>query len=217
MDSLVNRCFLVYTALDEAGDVTVIDAQGQSLSYSIFKREFPYLRLTFPDKHFTRQTPLFQLNAFYRKDKQIIFTRTMISGRSLVRNSSPTPHFRLLPIFEIFEMKRELIEHQHHEPKFLALFRGLDFQHYPCQSGQSGNRPCVKKPEWYIPPTLRNINRMPKTWESVSSVLDWIVAYQSGIEKLLYFIWKCPNTHSGLSLCFSDDECRQNDVCTYYY
>jgi hypothetical protein len=219
MDSLVERCFLIYTALNEESDVSVIDGHGDSVSYSVIKGEFPRLQLTFPDKNFTRQTPLFQINTFYRTDEDIIFMRTMISGRSLLRHPSGTPHFRKVPVFEIFQIKRELIEHQDHQCEFLALIRGLDFPHYPGQSKESKNGPFVKKPKWYVPQSIkypREINEKMKTRKQLSSVSDWRAAYREGIEKLLYFIWKCPEAQSGVSLCFSEDEFHQNDVCTYY-
>jgi hypothetical protein len=217
---LVYDNYLIFTALTEEGDITVLDGQGKIVSYSEFKSITGNLKLTFPVKDFSRENSEFQINVFHKNNTKLFFMRTMISGRSVVKEPSGNNIYRPLPIFEVYILDRSMIENLQNETSFLDLFKSLNYKHYPEMLENTEGQPYIQKPvSWFVPDTLKSyasiINKKSKSWAKLNDVKDWNLECQKRIVKLLWFLWKNRRVMSGKSLCFDQDEFNRYDVCHY--
>ena len=215
----IKQAFLVFTALDEEGDVTSLDMEGKTITYSEFKEFTGGLRLTFPSNNIARKTKGFQVWMYRRKDNHVFLYRTKISGGSKLRQPTGESLYRPLPVFEVFDIDSSAIDGGRTEDEFLKVIRGLTFPHYP-ENSTLPDMPFVKQPDdWFKPIHIgykSETHQKPKTLQKLDNVQNWKKAYENAIDKLLYYIWKAPKKKSGISMCFSSSEFEEFDVCTYY-
>lgn len=217
---MIDNSFLIYTALDENGDITVLDKNGNNLPYSEYKSNISKLPLNFPHNNIAREIKDLQIYLFEKTIEHFVIIRSKISGKSIVEDISRGRIFRPVPIFEIFQIKKEsLIKETNSENEFLSMIRELEFMNYP-KEPENINEPGIFKPKrWYVPERLEygsTINKKAKSSYRYSDVQNWNNEYKKSIDKLLWFFYKRRKTN-GISICFSKNDFNKFDVCNYYY
>ena len=218
---MIDNSFLIYTALDENGDITVLDKNGNNLPYSDYKSNISRLPLNFPHNKIARETKDFQIYLFEKTIKHLVIIRTKISGKSIVKDLSRGLTFRPVPIFEIFQIKKEILAKEaNSENGFLSMIRELEFMNYP-KEPENINEPGIFKPKnWFVPEKLEydsTINKQAKSCYKYSDNKNWNNVYEESIDKLLWFIFYKPKKTNGISICFSSNDFNKFDVCNYYY
>jgi hypothetical protein len=207
----VKTAYLVHTALDERGDMVVIDSKGSTLSYVEFKKQCDGIRLAFPSHDAARKTPSFEVWTFQRpKDgSSLLLCRSKIAGTS--HDNRP------LPVFEIFRLEGTI----GNEVDFLKVVNGLSFTKYPSvpPSGKCG----VRRPDQWITLSGFKYSQETSTWNRdrkehwrESLVKNWDTECQDCVDKLLWFACNRKSCKTGISLCFTADAFDQYDVCMCY-
>ncbi len=200
---------LVHTALEERGDMVVIDAKGHQIDYQDFKERFEGMRLTFPSHQVVRATPNFQIWSFQRSNSatDLLLVRSMISGKSA--------DHRPLPIFEVFRLVGAI----DNETALVDCVRGLSFDSYPQPSSEESGV-VVRPHTWIALPELNyrhSLNPKRKDWRRISAVVSWTDECHRGVDKLIHWAWHGgPRIKSGVSVCFTEDAYKSHDVCIYY-
>lgn len=204
----VEDAYLVHTALDERGDMVVVNANGEELDYRVFKKRVEGLRLTFPSHDAARTTEGFQVWAFQRSGTNscLLLYRSTISGTSCDN--------RPMPVFEVFRLRGAIGV----KDALLDCVRSLSFPAYPLAiCGESSG---VQQPyHWFSLSDLeyaKVTNKKRKDWKKVSSVSSWRDECKRCVDKLLWFACNRPQSKDGISLCFTTEAFTQYDVCTCY-
>lgn len=218
---MIDNSFLIYSALDENGDITVLDKNGNNRPYSDYKSNISKLPLIFPHNKIAREIEGFQIYLFEKTNEHLVIIRSQISGQSIVEDISRGLSFRPVPIFEIFQIKNETLKKRvNSENNFLSIIRELEFTNYP-EKPSSVNKPGIFKPHnWFVPDSFEyssTKNKKPKKSYKYSKIRNWDNEYKTSIDKLLWFIFKRTTKKNGVSVCFSRNDFNKFDVCNYYY
>lgn len=215
----VAQSFLVHTALDETGDMVVLDSYGRNTTYSRLKASTHGIRLTFPSHPIARETSEFQLWSFKRHENGLILWRAMIAGGAATSDSPSVEKYRPLPVFEVFDLQGDMCHSQLPAKDFLTFIRSLDFPHYPEEIQRDGTGYIEKPSRWFAAEEMayeRQVNKKRKTSIAISSVSNWAKEVRDGIGKMLWYVWHDRSCRSGLSACFAAEEFRRYDTCTYF-
>lgn len=213
----IAQSYLVHTALEEAGDMVVVDGQGNSTPYSLFKEQTHGIRLTFPSHPIARQNREFQVWSFKRHENGLIIWRSTIAGGAATSDMPSGDRYRPLPVFEVFDLHGQLGP-ELKSPEFLAFIRTLDFGYYPEPVRCSGMG-YVEKPAWFVPEemTYEHVpNKKRKSSRTIRSVTNWAKEVRDAFQKMLWYALREKSCTTGLSVCFAAEEFRRYDTCTYF-
>ena len=79
----------------------------------------------------------------------------------------------------------------------------------------------IKKPQfWHNSFSFKynnKVNKKQKEGKKIKDILDWKAECRDAIDKLLFYTFNKPTAKNGISICFTYNDFKHNDICNYYY